>query len=229
MHTNKLYLFYPATLIGWLISLVTRSPFCHAAIEVDGVLYDSSENRATFGVSTIDPSKRRHISLTFGGDLGGWLRYMQGKEYDWAGVLGWLFRADSKRRFYCFEAAWMALRHVGVVRGGLPTQLSGSDLLVLFSQYLQGGTGGEVASLALQILHTINYEHTTHATQWLSGRDGQKLAARIIHEAMVGTGTDTPLAALETMQTDKACLIAVEERIYQLLDPTGATTLEVVA
>lgn len=126
---NKLYLFYPDGAVGRLIKHVTGSPFSHAAIEYNGVIYDASEERGDFNVSHIKPETRKHIVIEFAGDLSGWLARMTGKKYDWPGVLGWVFAANSKKRVYCFEAAWQALKDAGVVSGVQPRRLSGSDLL----------------------------------------------------------------------------------------------------
>ena len=222
MKVNKLYLFYPASLLGWLISVVTRSPFCHAAIEVDGVLWDASESRGYFGRSGIDVSKRKHVCLEFAGDLSSWLDFLQGREYDWIGVLGWLFHANSRRRFYCFEAAWLALSQCGIAKGSMPTQLSGSDLAAIISDHAMGKQSVKAAAGALQILRAISYEHTARASEWLASRDGQALGLRIINHALILTNTSSVDDALAVLAADRDKLIKVEERIYQLLHAVRA-------
>lgn len=133
--TNTLYLFGPQGITGLIITQVTGCPWSHSAIETGGVIYDSSETRGNFGVASKNIfrktwlGKRKYVVYEFQGDLSEWIRDMSGTKYDWRGVLGWLFGLNCHKRFYCFEASWWALRHVGI----LPTQpqpdrISGCDL-----------------------------------------------------------------------------------------------------
>lgn len=147
---NQLILFYPTGLIGLLICLVTRSPYAHAAILVDGVLWDASEGRGNFAQSDIDLASRRHLAVPFIGDLSGWLQAMQGKRYDYAGIAGWIFGRNRADKVYCFEAAWHALKAVGIAVGDQPGRLSGSDLveLVVLAPY---------AALRVWALSTVRY------------------------------------------------------------------------
>lgn len=125
---NKLYLFKPTSLLGYVICLVTGSPYSHAAIEYDGVLYDSSETRGGFARSQIDVTTRDHVAYGFEGDLSGWFDRMEYKKYDWVGALGWMFKCDNPNRFYCFETAWAALLSAGIVHTGYPDYLDGTVL-----------------------------------------------------------------------------------------------------
>lgn len=56
-----------------------------------------------------DFAERECVMFEFKGDLMPWLKRMKHVGYDWKGMLGWLFKADDKSRFYCFETALSAL------------------------------------------------------------------------------------------------------------------------
>lgn len=109
---NKIYLFKPVSILGRIISFITRSKYSHAAIEIEGTLYDSSEQRGYFSYSNIDTNKRQHIYYDIDGDLTDWVRDMHFTPYDWVGIFGWLFAADDKKKFYCFEAVYSAMKHL---------------------------------------------------------------------------------------------------------------------
>lgn len=111
---NKIALFTlsPRSLTALLIATVTRCPFSHAAICVDGTWYHASETTGGFGKLNMTDYADRHCTmLNFNGDLTQWVKDMNGKEYDWKGILGWAKRAlglsyqANDRKFYCFEAA----------------------------------------------------------------------------------------------------------------------------
>lgn len=125
---NKLYLFKPASIIGRIITLVTGTKYSHSAVEFKGVMYDTSESRATFGQSDIDLSKRKYVVYDFHGDLTLWKIEMSGKKYDWKGVFGWIFGAEDKHKFYCFESSWAALHRTHHAYGNIPKKLTGEDL-----------------------------------------------------------------------------------------------------
>lgn len=129
----KVYLFYPNSLKGLIICLVTLSRFSHAAIEYNGTLYDSSETRGSFGISDIKLAERKFICKELDGDLSFWYNRMKGTKYDWKGVLGWIFKFNDTSRYYCFEAIWEALLDVGIVTLPRPRRLSGGDLLKLLN------------------------------------------------------------------------------------------------
>ncbi len=132
---NILYLFYPNSVIGWIICLITRTPYAHTAISVGGVLWDSSESRGDFNRSEIDLSKRKHVAVPFAGDLSVWLKVMQGTKYDWLGVFGWVFKWNMPNKYFCFEASWEALKLVGIVSGVMPENLTAQHLLVSLAKY----------------------------------------------------------------------------------------------
>ena len=117
-HQNKIALFTvsPTSLTALLISAVTRCPYSHAAICVDGVWWHASESTGQFSKMNLTKFAKRHCSVfSFEGDLQGWVKKMDGIRYDWKGILGWAKRcvgfrytADDKK-FYCFEAALTGL------------------------------------------------------------------------------------------------------------------------
>lgn len=152
---NTLYLFYPNSLIGWIICLITRTPYAHTAISVNGVLWDSSESRGDFNRSTIDLSKRKHVAIRFKGDLTGWLEKMQGTKYDWLGVFGWLFRWNTPNKYFCFEASWEALNIAGLVSSAMPENLTAQHLLVELSRCAQAGDRAVDLFRAKRCLHKL--------------------------------------------------------------------------
>lgn len=125
--------FSPKSLISWLIALATQSQFTHAAIQCvrTGVICDSSELRGSFDVASPAGFVGRDAwVIEFEGDLRNWFMQMQGVQYDYAGVLGWMrckwFSkwCGQKGKFYCFEAALFALT------GNVPDKaVSGFDVL----------------------------------------------------------------------------------------------------
>jgi len=134
MTHNVLYLFYPNSFIGLLICLITRTPFAHTAISIDGVLWDSSESRGDFNQSDIDLTKRKHIAIPFEGDLSDWLSKMYGTKYDWLGVFGWVFKWNTPNKYFCFEASWEALHSLGLVAPKMPLKLTAQYLLIALAK-----------------------------------------------------------------------------------------------
>lgn len=209
---NKLYLFYPVSIIGFIISLVTRSPFSHAAIEYNGVLYDSSESRGSFGVSDFDPSKRPHVVFRFYGNLQPWLDHMTGRKYDWKGVLLWVIKRNHRDKFYCFEAAWAALKVAGVVEGDQPKRLSGSDLMLVMNKHFSRSDPFLEIGLAAQIVKAIGGTSSEQYLQAKPPRECIKVARRINRAAERALSVDAA-SALSRMHESKGCKLAVEERL----------------
>lgn len=114
---NKIALFKPEkwSLTGWIICLITQCPYSHAAVYADGLgWFHSSEKLGRFDVlNRAEFAEREVMVFEFEGDLSAWLRRMKHTQYDWTGVLGWLFKADDKKRFYCFETVLSALEACG--------------------------------------------------------------------------------------------------------------------
>jgi len=115
---NKIALFTvtPRSLTALLIAAVTRCPFSHAAICVNGTWWHASEKHGGFSkMQTADYLERHCTVLSFDGDLNEWVKSMDGKAYDWHGIAGWVkrvlgmkYNADD-HKFYCFEAALAGL------------------------------------------------------------------------------------------------------------------------
>lgn len=127
---NIVYLVKPSSFKGWVISLVTKTPYSHAVIEIGGICYDASESRGNFDVSDIDLSKRKYTAFVVEGDLSEWLSHNYGRGYDWRGVLGWIFdRKGDPDKFYCFEAVRDALMFLGISKAKLK-RTTGIDILV---------------------------------------------------------------------------------------------------
>lgn len=102
---------------GFLIAMVTRCQYVHAAVCVDGVWWHSSETLGHFGRVDMEAYKNRNcIVFEFPGDLTEWVEKMKPTRYDWRGVLGWIWKWNSPTRFYCFEAAFDALLSAKVIQ-----------------------------------------------------------------------------------------------------------------
>ena len=138
---NKIALFKPEkwSLTGWLICLITRCSYSHAAVYVDGLgWFHSSETVGYFDVlNRAEFAEREALVFEFSGDLSGWLKLMKRTEYDWKGVLGWLFKADDKDRFYCFETAMNALSYGGIAHYN--GQVSGCTVASFASSGVRSG------------------------------------------------------------------------------------------
>lgn len=115
---NKIALFTvtPRSLTALLIAAVTRCPFTHAAICINGTWWHASETTGGFSKLNITDYADRHCTMfTFNGDLTQWVQGMNGKAYDWKGIAGWAKRAlgmtykANSNKFYCFEAALAGL------------------------------------------------------------------------------------------------------------------------
>lgn len=132
---HKIYLFKPVSLFGRIISFVTRSPYSHSAVEIDGVIYDSSEKRGSFGIANINLSDRFHIEFEVEGDLSGWLKRMEGTQYDWVGIFGWFFKFNDYTRFYCFEATYEALVEINVTERKVLPRIDGNTIKAILVSY----------------------------------------------------------------------------------------------
>ena len=108
-------------IVGNLISWQTRGPYCHAAIEVDGMIYEAG------GGNGLDPVKcypsvgewdRYAVEVENPEKLIGWLRSQLGKPYDWRMVLRFVTRQQEARetsgKWFCSELVFAALKHAGV-------------------------------------------------------------------------------------------------------------------
>jgi len=133
MSQNKLILLEPDSFLGLIISWITGCKYSHSIVEIDGIMYDSSETRGKFGITDrkvmydVVHGRRKNVVYTVPGDLYPWIAEMSGTRYDWKGVLGWLFKLNNHKKFYCFEASWKALLIAGIVEH-TPNQISGCDL-----------------------------------------------------------------------------------------------------
>ncbi len=122
--------------MSWIISFFTSCDITHAAVMIDGVVYDASESRGGVSkVGSIDVFGGRNVFL-YDIDLTDihlanarlFAHGTVGRKYDWHGVLGWVFGFKGKRkRFYCFEYVWECMRAAGVDIAP-KHQISGCDL-----------------------------------------------------------------------------------------------------
>ena len=128
--------------------MATMSRITHAAMmPPSGGWFDASESRGSFGRMWVeDYFGRRCYVVDVPDSSGDWLHQLAGKKYDYHGVAGWLgcraagwlpdglrrrlgILCGSSQRFYCFEAAWVAMT------GNVPDRaVSGLDLLELAAQ-----------------------------------------------------------------------------------------------
>jgi len=129
----ELRLYKPNSIIGLIICIITGSKYSHSAVLINGELWDSSESRGYFGKNT-NLGNREYISFEFKGNLTLWLLKMKEVEYDWLGVVGWLFKANDKSKFYCFEASLSALRYCGITNIN-PNRVTADTLINVFKRY----------------------------------------------------------------------------------------------
>lgn len=115
---NKIALFTGTrSLTGAAIRLATDCEFVHAAVQVNGRWYHASEQIGGFAELDQVRYANRHCAVYElpRGDLWRWRNYMQGREYDWPGVLAWIFKySGNPEKFYCFEAAKLAMSFCGI-------------------------------------------------------------------------------------------------------------------
>jgi len=91
------------------ISKVLKSPYSHAAILINGVLFDASEKRGSVGKDhTLSRTYRGRTIVVYQVQdsskfMEGWAQGQVGRSYDYLGVLGWFLRLGSIKKVYCFE------------------------------------------------------------------------------------------------------------------------------
>lgn len=217
MATNRLYLFYPSSFVGWLLSLFLRDPFVHAAIEVNGEFWDSNLSRGSFDRTTIDLTGRRYVCVEFQGNLIDFIVGMNGRRHRWRGLFGWLFKASNKRSLYSFEIVWLALKSIGVVTGGIPERVSGSDLLNAVIGYQGLVSNNAAIECAKQLLNSIRFELVDEVCKAMAGVRGVEIANLIINSATAMTGTRSIPAALSVLHSSRSQLMDVEDRMYRLM------------
>ena len=104
----------------------------------------SSESVGYFTALNPDDFAGREVAtFEFEGDLTQWLKTMRNVQYDWKGAIGWLFNADDKKRFYCFEAALGALVACGHAQYQSP--VNGCYVLGLAKNGVQFGRFEDIA------------------------------------------------------------------------------------
>lgn len=122
-------------IVSFSIAMITKTPWTHAAIRVDGIWYDSSETRGYFDELIVDDYENRWCIITeFDGDLTNWLSSMKGTKYNWKGVYQFPFYFLAKRNeteFYCFQAAWDAAWYSIYNEHFTPPKVSGESLKYL--------------------------------------------------------------------------------------------------
>ena len=123
--------------VSWLIRIVTGSHYTHAAILLDnGDIYDASESRGSVAHNgTISEKNREVIIFKINDTTENPLEHITpyiGREYDWKGIIGWLFRIQDKKRFYCFEFVWEILKVKGIVSTG-KKRITANDLIEVLS------------------------------------------------------------------------------------------------
>lgn len=115
---NKIALFTGTrSLTAAAIRWATNCEFVHAAVQLNGRWYHASETLGCYGaLDRMKYAARKCALYTLPpGELAGWHEHMTGRKYDWPGVLAWLFHHQGDpEKFYCFEAAQLAMAHCGL-------------------------------------------------------------------------------------------------------------------
>jgi hypothetical protein len=133
MQYMTIYFFEPISFYGKVISWITGSKFSHAAFSFEGKFYHSSELTGRF--CEMEPKELERdfhvmtIELKDPERMREWLKSMEGKPYDWKGVLGWIFKIQDKRKYHCFETVYMAILHSGYTDKPMPERVSASTLI----------------------------------------------------------------------------------------------------
>jgi len=122
----------PTSLASWLIKIVTKSKYTHAAVQIGTRYYDSSETRGSVGrrvISTLSNRTCVVLAVEPDGivDIGSWVQSQLGRKYDWYGIFGWIFGHQNPEDVYCFEWVWELLDVASGVEPR-PNSISGDDL-----------------------------------------------------------------------------------------------------
>jgi len=141
MKSARIRLYTPADWFGRAICWRLESRFCHAAIELDDVIYSATYPRilmlpdqqadvgqpprggAVFEIALTD---KQFDAVRY------WCRSRVGSEYDWLSMVGWFLRIQSlqlRRHMYCFEFVFGALSAAGLVPQSKQL-ITGDELLV---------------------------------------------------------------------------------------------------
>ena len=121
------------SIFGLLVSLFTDSAFSHASIvDNNGIRYDSSFMRGSFGFASLfSPKSKRRILVfdcpTF--DITEQhLKRFQSYPYDYIGVLFWKLGLHIEKRWFCFEAARELMHLNGIYVDTKSGLVSGKDI-----------------------------------------------------------------------------------------------------
>jgi len=122
-----------------MISYLTKTPWSHAAVEIDGVWYDASESRGDF--SQCDVKKKMKGRLAHVWRIGNRIAVRNkieenlGTRYEYKGLLGYALSSKKDKRFYCFELAMvMALLVKEPKAIPMIEQINGLDILGLLGK-----------------------------------------------------------------------------------------------
>lgn len=130
-----------SSIISKCISLVTSSNITHSAVFFDGEIWDSSEKRGKFGKADVKKLQNRTVEVYHLGanddQANLWLIKMNGKRYDYLGIIQWGFfylagrffekyRLNSKNKVYCFEATGAIITRV--IKRKFPVNVTGENL-----------------------------------------------------------------------------------------------------
>jgi len=102
------------TWVGRIIDWVTNSKYSHAGIVIGKTFYDASESRGSVGSDhTVKDYQGRGMKVY---DLGktdprtiAWIKSQVGRDYDYVGIIGWIFNYQRNSNVYCFEWVLEAL------------------------------------------------------------------------------------------------------------------------
>ena len=121
------------SIISLLIAIVTGSVYTHAALIVEGCLYEATEDKGEV-INTrklSDFGKREVVVFDLPDpDMFGrvWAKAQVGRKYDWKGVFGWLLSNEDRKKFYCFEYAYFTIQKTGRALSHLQ-RVSGNTIL----------------------------------------------------------------------------------------------------
>lgn len=125
---------------GWLIRFLTFSNWNHVAIEINGLVWDST-GRKGVKVWTVETFFKQYEKIETRSVFNkneyaaqDFLRQQLGKEYDWTALIAFPFREDwnNKNKWFCSELVTETLIKSGYKFDHLPTyRVTPKDLWIL--------------------------------------------------------------------------------------------------
>jgi len=116
-----------------LICAVTRTRHSHAALEVGNFFFDADGSRGNVGALDPDRFLNRRVEVySVEANTSKAVEYVEhrmGERYDYAGILGWLFKKGNAKRAYCFEYVVEGIDAAKGIQAALLKRTTSGDVL----------------------------------------------------------------------------------------------------